>query len=108
MFTSSRHASTSCAGTVMGAGSASAQTGVPREMWDTSSALRETFSQNGYKNIQQMLSTMDEGVRAQAVVECVTKTSSCFACRISKYATRKLVTDDEDHIVRIGYRSSWW
>ena len=60
MFTSSRHASTACAGTVMGTGSASAKTGVPREMWDTSSALRETFSQNGYKNIQQMLSTMDE------------------------------------------------
>ena len=60
MITSSRHASIAHAGTVMGAGSACAQTGVPREMWDTSSVLREIFSQNGHQNIQQMLSTMDE------------------------------------------------
>ena len=59
MITSSRHASIAYAGTVMGPGSACAQTGVPREMWDTSSVLREIFSQNGHKKSPVAVATGD-------------------------------------------------
>ena len=60
MFTSSRHAIKACDNTVMGDGSVSARTGVPKEMWDTSSVLRHSFRMNGYNSIQKMLNNLDE------------------------------------------------
>ena len=60
LFTSSRHASSMDAATAMGLESAAAADGVPQDMWDTSSALRDTLNLNGYDNIQKMLWSLGE------------------------------------------------
>ena len=44
----------------MGAGSVSTRTGVPQEMWDTSSAIQETFRLNGQRNVLMMLDKLDK------------------------------------------------
>ena len=60
LFTSSRHASSMDAATAMGLETAAAAVGVPQDMWDTSSALRDTLNLNGYDNIQKMLWSLGE------------------------------------------------
>ena len=60
IHTSNRHASHACPGIVMGAGSVITRTGVPQEMWDTSSAIRETFRLNGQRNVLMMLDKLDK------------------------------------------------